>query len=143
MDEEVRAIMTRLEAIKQNVEILGKEADALWSAFFKIADARAGEGAPFRFLDEELGVVIARQIATSGSIDSAALEKQLTEEQWGRVSELRRVLNTTLLEAEALRDPTIRSTLDTCSQVKKIVRRYGPRRASKEDLAELEAQEAR
>jgi hypothetical protein len=140
---EVPAIMQRLEELKEEQNRIAEEQDALWRAFYAIADKEAGPGKPYRFLDTNNGKVIARSVRESQSLDQDRLRELLSDEEWEHITLEVRVLDQTLLEAALKKGEIPVSAVEKCTTVKMFPARLGPRKASKEELAELEEQEAR
>jgi len=138
---EIGAIMRRLLAIKAQQDILAAEETVLWDTFYARADVEAGEGKAYRYLDRFNGLVIARQVATSETVDEKALAANLSKQQWLAVTVATRKLEPKLLEAEMMRGRISFAVVEEATSRKHIVKRYGPRRASKEELAELAAEE--
>jgi len=141
MNDEIRSIMRRLGELKEDEGVLAAGQKTLWSALWSIADKEAGAGKSYRYLNQETGQVIGRILRESHSLDEERLEGLLTPEQWEKVTILPvpvRMLDQTLLEA-GLKTGAIESKLvEECTTVKSILARHGPRKASKEELAELE-----
>ena len=143
---ETEAIMKRLAELKEEENILAAEQKALWDAFWDIADQEAGEGKSYRFLNKETGQVIGRVLRQSQFLDDARLEGLLTPEQWEKVTILPvpvRLLDQTLLEAALKKGEIEPAVVEKCTTVKQVLARHGPRKASKEELAELEQEEGR
>ena len=144
-NDELRVILRRLAELNSEKNTLEIEAEALWGAFFQIADQRVGEKKPFRFLDPESLMILARIIAVSENINTEKLEGLLTPEQWETVTEVtepQRYLEPVLLEAAMKTGQVPTAVVEECLEKKITVRRWGPRPATKEELAELEAGEA-
>jgi len=140
---EIGAIMRRLLAIKAQQDILAAEETVLWDTFYARADVEAGAGKAYRYLDRSNGLVIARQVAATETVNEKALEDNLSRQQWLAVTVAARRLDPTLLEAEMKRGHISSAVVEGVTSRKQTVRRYGPRRASKEELAELAAEEER
>lgn len=140
---ETSAIINRLLEIKEQQEQLEGESKALWKTFYSIADREAGDGEKYRYLDENTGMAIARLVAESGIVDSAKLENVLSHEQWLEVSVAVRSLDMAMLEAAIRKGHVPREKVQECAEKTRTVRRWGPRKATKEELEELAAQEAR
>ncbi len=137
---EVSTIIGRLLEIKEQTEVLEVEVSALWRAFYQIADREAGEGKAYRYLDEEKGLVIGRIIRKSENINPTTLEEQLTHDQWLSVSDETRILNPAKLELglDAKGKSKIpEDAVEASMERKKTASKFGPRKASKEDLADL------
>ena len=141
--EEVKAIIGRLLILSEEAANRECEVKLLWEAFYQIADREAGEANPFRYLDEETGMVLARSIAHHESINPERLQSLLSPSQWLKVSRAQRILEPSLLEAAMIRGQVSKEAVEECTERKRIPRRYGPCRASKEDLDQLAAEEAR
>lgn len=134
---EVAGIMDRLLQIKEQQDRLGGEANALWKAFYEIADREAGEKQAFRYLNEETGMVIGRVAATSENIDERELEMALDSKQWLAITVSRRFLRPELLEAEMIKGRISKDAVEPCIERSVTVRKMGPKRATKEELAEI------
>ena len=137
---EVATIITRLMEIKEQQDVLENEASALWRAFYQIADRLAGEGKPYRYLEEEQGLVIGRIIAISETVDPAKLEKALTHQQWLSVTRETRSLDQARLEVELDKEHIAKDLVEPCIARKPTARKFGPRKASKDELADLAEQ---
>lgn len=140
---EVPAIMQRLEELKEEQNRIAEEQDTLWKAFYTIADQEAGPGKPYRYLDHDSGKVMARSVRESQSLNQEQLRELLSDEEWERITLEVRVLDQTLLEAALKHGEIPVSAVEKCTTTKTFPARLGPRKASKEELAELEEQEAR
>ena len=134
---EVAGIMDRLLQIKEQQDRLAGEANALWKAFYEIADREAGEKQAFRYLNEKTGMVIGRVAATSESIDDEELKAVLSHDQWLAVTIETRMLKEELLEAEMTRGHISKDIVEPCILRATVVRKMGPKKATKEELAEI------
>lgn len=134
---EVSAIIARLVELKQQQERLESEAKTLWRAFYSIADIVAGEGEAYRFLDEETELVIARIIRKSETLDEGKLEAALTHQQWLAVTEPARILDQAKLDVALRHDRVPQEAVEGAMERKSIASKFGPRKASKEELEEL------
>src|SRR3990172_10753555 len=118
--EEVRAIIRRLLILTEETAEREREIKLLWETFYRIADREAGEGKPFRYLDEETGLAVARIVARHESINPELLEEKLTARQWLKVSRVARILDTTLLEAAMIRGQVPVATVEECTERKRV-----------------------
>lgn len=134
---EVAGIMDRLLQIKEQQDRLGGESNALWKAFYEIADREAGEKQAFRYLNEETGMVIGRVAAKSEFIEPNKLKTALTHEQWLTVTVVNRSFQPELLEAEITRGHITKNVIESCIERSVTVRKMGPKKATKEELAEI------
>ena len=66
-------IVQRIGEIRGAKDKLEAEENFLWKQFFTIADAIAGEGKPYRYLDKDLMMVMARTVSILESLDEAGL----------------------------------------------------------------------
>ncbi len=135
---EVSAIITRLVDLKEQQERLLAEATTLWAAFYQIADREAGKNKAYRYLDEETGLVLGRVMRQGDTLDPARLEASLTPKQWLSVTQGKRVLDEARLEVAAQKDDTVKAAINAAMNRKAIPSKLGPRKASKEELEELE-----
>lgn len=144
---EVSTIIDRLLQIKDQQDILSSEVSALWKAFYKIADREAGEGIAYRYLDEEKGLVIARIIRKSENIDPEKLKEKVEElvghQAWLDISIETRSLDPARLEVSMQKGTIQKEIVDGCMDRRSVASKFGPRKATKEELEELAEQEAR
>ena len=129
--------MDRLLQIKEQQDRLAGEVNALWKAFYEIADREAGEKQAYRFLNEETRMVIGRITARSETINAMKLESVLTHEQWLGVTVSARTLKEELLEAEMTRGHISKDVVEPCIERSITVRKMGPKKATKEELVEI------
>ena len=137
---EVSAIITRLVDLKEQQERLVAEATTLWAAFYQIADREAGKNKAYRYLDEETGLVLGRVMRQGDKLNPVDLEASLTSKQWLSVTQGLRVLDEARLEVVMQKDETIKAAVDAAMERKPIASKLGPRKASKDELEELERQ---
>ncbi len=135
---EVSAIIKRLVELKEQQDRLVNEATALWAAFYLMADREVGKNKAYRYLDEETEFVLGRVMRRGDTLDSAALETSLTPKQWLSVTQGKRVLDDARLEVGMQKDKAIKAAVDAAMERKTIASKLGPRKANKEELAELE-----
>jgi len=141
MNDEIRSIMLRLQELKEDESTIADEQKALWGALFAIADKEAGAGKSYRYLNEETGQIIGRILRESHSLDEERLEGCISPAEWEQITILPapvRVLDQTLLEAALKAGAVSSKVVEECTTVKTVLARHGPRKASKEELAELE-----
>lgn len=136
--EEVGVILARLLEIKERQETLDSEAKALWKAFYLIADREAGKEESYRYIDEETRMVIGRTMAVSETIDPEKLEEALTHEQWLEVTKSIRSLDQARLEVALDKGHIAKDVVEPCVNHRKTARKMGPKKASKDDIAEIE-----
>lgn len=141
-DSDIEAIIRRLRELGSEQQRLDYETEALWKTFFIIADQRAGRERPYRYLDVNSGYVIARQVTHQRQIDEAKLKSVVPHAVWLKITVPKRELDATLLEAALKQGKIAAEVVEGCVLHKSTTRRYGPRLASKEELVELETQEA-
>ncbi len=135
---EVSAIITRLVDLKEQQERLVNEATTLWTAFYLIADREAGKAKSYRYLDEESGLVLGRVMRRSDTLDAAALQRALNPKQWLSVTQGRRVLDDARLEVAMQKSGDIANAVEAAMTRKQIASKFGPAKATKEELEELE-----
>ena len=135
---EVSAIITRLVDLKEQQERLVNEATALWTAFYLIADREAGAGESYRYLDEETELVLGRVMRRGDTLDVAALERALTPKQWLSVTQGKRVLDDARLEVAMQKSDTVKDAVDAAMTRKRVASKFGPAKATKDELEELE-----
>ncbi len=135
---EVSAIITRLVDLKEQQERLVNEATALWTAFYLIADREAGVQKSYRYLDEETELVIGRVMRRGDTLDIAALQSALSHKQWLSVTQEKRVVDDARLEVAMQKSDTVKAVVDAAMTRKRVASKFGPSKATKEELEELE-----
>jgi len=138
----LEGLVLRLAAIGVERQVLDDETDILWREFDRIADDVAGEGGSFKYValsaepPQHIGRVATQ---TPTSFDAAALERELTAEQWKLVTRQVRVLDATLLEAALAKGKLAR---DAVAAAQKGGKAY-TRRVSVAPASPAEIKEAR
>ena len=130
-ERDIARIIARLGEIKAAKEALSQEEGALWDSFHAAADAAAGKGQPYRFLDGETGLVLARVLTER--LDVAMLEERLPEAHWKAVTVAARRFERPLLDAAVLKGKVPAGIVEDCTE--RSLRRYGPAPATKEERA--------
>ena len=82
-------------------------------------------------------MVIGRIAATSENIDAGKLQEVLTPKQWLLVTVQYRQLREDLLEAEMTRGHIAKDLIEPCIERSVTVRKMGPKKATKDELAEI------
>ena len=134
-EQEIGRIIARLGEIKAAKESLSQEESALWRSFDSAADAAAGKGQPYRFLDSGAGLVLARVLTER--LDVVKLEERLPEAAWKAVTVAARRFERPLLEAALLKGRVPEGIVEDCTE--RSLRRYGPAPATKEERASCES----
>jgi len=129
----INGIVAQLVELKAAKEALSREESALWDSFHGIADGLAGKGQPYRFLDGESGLVLARVL--SERLDVAKLEERLSEIAWKAVTVAARRFERSLLDAAVIKGKVPAGIVENC--VERSLRRYGPAPATKDERAGL------
>ena len=132
-EQEIGHIIARLGEIKAAKEALSQEESALWDSFHSAADAAAGKGQPYRFLDAESALVLARVLTER--LDVAKLEERLSDGAWKAVTVPARRFERPLLDAAVLKGKMPAGIVEDCTEIS--LRRYGPAPATKEERARL------
>lgn len=132
-EREIARTIARLIEVKAEKEALAREEGALWDSFHGVADAVAGKGQPYRFLDAESGLVLARVLTQS--LDVAKLEERLSDAAWRAVTVPARHFERPLLEAAIIKGTVPAGIVEGCTE--HSLRRYGPAAATKEERATL------
>jgi len=132
-EREIGRIIARLGEIKAVKEALLQEESALWDSFHGIADAAAGKEQPYRFLDSESALVLARVLAER--LDVAKLEERLSDAAWRAVTVPARRFERPLLDAAILKGKVPAGIVEDCTD--RSLRRYGPAAATKDERAGL------
>jgi hypothetical protein len=119
-EPEILRALVDLRKAKAELEHVEEE---LWSRFFVIADKRAGADAPYRFLDSELGMVLARSFSESAKVNEDELKARLPPMQWKKVSMVVEVLDAAALDVALRRNDVSATVVEECTLRKRQVRR--------------------
>ena len=132
-ERQISGIIARLIEIKAAKEALSQEEGALWDSFHGTADAAAGKGQPYRFLDSVSGLVLARVLTQS--LNVAKLEERLPEAVWRAVTVPVRRFERPLLDAAIIKGKVPGGIVEDCTE--RSLRRYGPAAATKDERARV------
>ena len=132
-EREISAIVAALVELKAAKESLSQRESEMWDRFHALADAAAGKGQPYRFLDAESALVLARVLTER--LDVAKLEERLSDGAWKAVTVPARRFERPLLDAAVLKGKMPAGIVEDCTEIS--LRRYGPAPATKEERSRL------
>ena len=134
---EAQGILSRLIELGEEEQKTTDEKSLLWKRLYEIADDTEGENEPYRFIDPETMMVVGRTVAKGERLDEAKLEGALTKEEWRGVTQVHRSIDMEKLEVAVGRGEISADTVNDAKTTTLTPRKFGPRKASKEDRTKL------
>ena len=135
---ELQGIINEVQKIRQKRTNLDEEESLLWKRFFEIADDLAGEGMSYRFVDPDTELFMAREMHQQApKLNIDALSAQLSDSEWGLISEVERVFKIERLEAALALGQINKAVIEKNTEYPTAVphKKFGI--ATKKDLDEL------
>ena len=119
-EPEILRALVDLRAAKAELERVEEE---LWCRFHAIANKKAGVDAPYRYLDRELAMVLARTFTESAKVNGDELKSKLPASQWKKVMMLVEVLDEEALSVAVRRGEVSEVLVEECTLRKRTVKR--------------------
>lgn len=116
-------ILRGLLDLRRAKDELERVEEDLWGRFFAIADKKAGVDEPYRFLDPELAMVLARSFSESAKVNEGELKARLSPAQWKKVSMVVEVLDQAALDVALRRSDVSATVVEECTLRRRTLRR--------------------